>query len=137
MIFLILYKIKIKMTKRCQKCQLKFPTFGLSLGCPTHCKGCKSPEMFDVKNARCNEPGCKSQVSYGLLGFPPTKCSKHKDKEMINHRGNRCSEPGCKKTHCFYNSLTKEHYCYFHSDKTMLCINKPLYKRQSKIVIYF
>lgn len=125
------------MVKYCQKCNLKSPTFGIKGGYATHCKSCKHPDMIDVKNARCREPGCEKQPSYGLPGFPPTKCSKHKEKEMINHRGNRCAEPGCKKTHCFLNSITKDYYCYFHSNSNMICINKPLYKRQSKITIYF
>jgi hypothetical protein len=124
------------MTNKCEKCGLKYPVFGVILGRAERCKDCKTPEMFDVKNPRCQEVGCEKQTSYGFLGYRITHCSSHKKPGMINKRGNRCSYKSCKKTCCFRDKDNMT-YCYFHSNKKMVCINRPLYDRQSKMIIHF
>jgi len=124
------------MTVKCEKCGIKSPVFGRDRGRALRCKGCKTPDMVDVKNPRCQETGCQTQTSYGFLGYGITHCAKHKKPGMVNKRANRCSYFRCKKTWCFKDkdNLT---YCHFHSNKNMICINRSLSDRQSKTVIHF
>ena len=124
------------MPKMCEKCNSKYPTFGMPYGKPERCKGCKTPDMVDVKNPRCKEPGCNFQTSYGFSGWGITHCTSHKLAGMINLRANRCNMYKCKKTCCFKDKDNKT-FCYFHSNKNMTCINRSLYIRQSKVVIHF
>ena len=120
------------MGKICEKCLLKWPTFGYSPGKPRRCKQCKEPDMVDVKNIKCKELGCKSQPSYGFPDGKPICCAKHKVEGMNNLKDNRCYKPGCKKTPCFMEKNTQNFFCYLHSNKNMICSNQILYEKQAK-----
>ena len=64
-----------------------------------YCATCKEPEMIDVRNKKCEYPGCGSLNP--SFNYPDQTrgrfCGKHKEPEMINVRSKICEYPDCAK----------------------------------------
>jgi hypothetical protein len=54
-------------------------------------------DMEDVKNKRCNHPGCNKQPNFGIPGGRPTRCKMHATCDMEDIKHNQCDNQGCKK----------------------------------------
>jgi hypothetical protein len=77
--------------------------------------------MIDVKNPRCEDPGCKFQASFGVKGGKTTHCSIHKPPEMVNFKNPKCIEPGgCPRIPSFGPEGGKALYCAVHNKTGML-----------------
>ncbi len=63
----------------------------------TRCKEHQLPKMVDVKNKRCETPGCDKQPSYAEFGKPRAFCKDHKLPDMVNVINKRCQQSGCDK----------------------------------------
>ena len=70
-------------------------TFGLVLGCPTHCKKCKTDLMCNVIRKRCGK--CDERAMYGFEDGCPTCCGAHKEDGMWDVVSTLCDFRGCKK----------------------------------------
>ena len=54
--------------------------------------------MLDVKNKRCEHPGCPARASYGLPAKQATACAQHRTVGMIVQPRKKCSHPRCTNT---------------------------------------
>jgi hypothetical protein len=79
---------------KCLTCKTKEASFGLEGGRVVSCKGCKTPEMIDLKSKKCIV--CKKVASFGIEGGKATHCATHKSVIMINVKSRNCEV--CKKT---------------------------------------
>ena len=66
----------------------KFANFGLVEKKPTHCKGCKTDGMVDVKSKRC---ACGHQVTFGFYGGKAMCCNECKADGMVNVKSKTCA----------------------------------------------
>jgi hypothetical protein len=96
--------------KKCIKCKIKTPCFGLKGEKYTHCFNCKTDEMIDIKNKKCIK--CKvTRPTFGFENDDATHCVKCKLDNMINVLDKKClicniKQPvfgldGEKVSHCF------------------------------------
>ena len=65
----------------------KRPSFGIFGSQPECCKGCKTPEMINVKHKLCS---CGNHPIYGIKGSRPVCCKGCKTSEMINVKDKHC-----------------------------------------------
>jgi len=96
----------IQQRERCAECG-KRPSYGLEWGKPTHCAGCKTPAMTDVRSKRCAE--CPKQPAFGLEWGKATHCAGCKTPAMTNVISKRCAE--CDKIPAFGLEWGKATHC--------------------------
>lgn len=113
------------------KCGSARPNFGLPNDTrPTCCVKCKTQEMCDIMNNRCEEEGCTRQPSFGLPDDKATHCGKHKTTEMIRHtKLNMCKE--CSKSATFGTEGTKPEYCKQHKKENMVDLSHNKCKEEN------
>lgn len=91
------------------------PTFGREEHKPTHCKDCREPDMWDVKNAKCTI--CQVNIHrFGPPGGPRSHCFECKTSDMVNLVSRRCAE--CKTLASFGEEKLATH-CFTHKSPTM------------------
>jgi len=79
---------------KCIVCKTKRSNFSLEGNKASHCKGCATGDMIDVKNTKCIV--CKKkQPSFGYPQTSPNYCSKHKLKGMMFNPNKKCYEKKC------------------------------------------
>jgi hypothetical protein len=107
-------------------CPKRQSVYGLIGGRPTRCKIHKGPEMIDVKNPRCEDPGCKFQAHFGIAGGKKTHCSIHKPPEMVDVAHLKCiGLGGCPRGRTFGTEGGKALYCAKHKKDGMLDVKHP------------
>lgn len=62
---------------------------------PRFCARHKLPGMMDVRNRRCEEPGCTRQPSYGMEGQRRQFCFTHKRAGDVDVKSTRCVSGVC------------------------------------------
>ena len=98
------------------------PTFGLELGVPTHCKLCRSDDMFNVVCKRCDydDGKCKERALYGLEDSCPSRCREHKMPTMWDVVSKLCNYGGgCKNYPVYGLEQGRPTRCGEHNDDDM------------------
>ncbi len=82
---------------KCKNCE-KHACFNLAgekkgIYCKTH----KTPEMVNVKDKKCQHPGCdKVTPNFNVIGAKVgLYCASHKTPEMVDVKHPKCRHPGC------------------------------------------
>jgi hypothetical protein len=94
-------KVKEAMTKpasgsyycNVKGCPKRRSIYGPEGGKPSRCKIHKDPDMIDVVNKRCEDPGCKFHAIFGVAGGRKTHCRIHKPPETVDVVSAKCIEP--------------------------------------------
>jgi hypothetical protein len=86
------------------------------------CAAHKLKGMVDVRNAKCEEPGCIVNPSFNYEGMKPAvRCAAHKLKGMVDVRSAKCEEPGCMVRPGFnYEGMTPAVRCATHALVSMI-----------------
>lgn len=101
-----------------KRASFNYPDQKSGLFCSKH----KRSGMIDVKNTKCEEPGCIKQPSFN---YPEQtrgiRCSNHKQPGMIDVKSRKCQEPGCTKQPSFnYHGETQGIKCFSHKQPGMV-----------------
>jgi hypothetical protein len=122
-------------------CPRRRSVYGPEGGRPTRCKIHKDPEMIDVINKRCEEPGCKFHAIFGIMGGKKTHCRIHKPQETVNVVSKKCIERfarnrfaispgGCPRGPSFGTEGGKALYCAVHKKDGMVDVTHPRCKTE-------
>ena len=110
-------------SKRCEApgCKSKSPKFGPVGGLPKTATCCsdhgKLKGYVDLVQPRCNQDGCDTYASYGLLDGKPIRCIKHHDPTVhIDRKNTKCDQTGCGKRASFGLSGGKRIRCGSHRE---------------------
>jgi nitrite reductase/ring-hydroxylating ferredoxin subunit len=80
------------------------------------CSSCKTPEMVDVVNNRCEHEGCQKRPAFNVQGQKKRRfCGVHKLDGMVDVVSNRCEHEGCQKRPAFnVQGQKKGRFCREH-----------------------
>ena len=100
-------------------------SFGYEDKQPLFCKSHSEIGMIDVKNKKCEYPGCKTQPGFGILGERAKFCVKHKTEDMTDVSHKKCIYPECNvRARYEYLGETVPKYCSEHQLPDMVDIER-------------
>ena len=103
--------------------------FGYIHNEPLFCKLHSEDDMIDVKNKKCQSPGCTRAASFSVLGKKAQFCAEHKDKnkneKMINVSKKKCIDFGCDMIAYYgYQKDMIVKYCKIHQLEDMVNLKR-------------
>lgn len=98
-------------TKKCESGCGTIATYGIDK--VSHCKKCKTPEMQDLKHAKCKTCGIRACYGYDK----PEYCVSHKEKAMKILHSRLCKYHGCESQRNF--GFDKTEFCSMHKQEGM------------------
>lgn len=131
---------------KCKTCG-KRAIFGLEKGIGLYCKKCRPDDTYvDVKNKKCEFPGCTTRANYGIDS--QRFCVKHKGVNDTDIFHKKCKADNCPTRPSYGKVGGKPEYCFKHKPDNYVdvvsrfckqpnCLTRPAYgKPDSKIPEY-
>ena len=92
--------------------------------------------MVDVKNKRCEHPGCDSRPTFDIKGGKGRFCVTHKTAEMVDVKSKRCEHPGCNIRASYGKPGHPRSHCFQHREKGMIRRPNATCKKCKELAIW-
>ncbi len=124
---------------KCTQCAIR-ASYGLEGERPSRCAKHALPDMVNVKDKKCEHPGCLKQPAFNVEGEKNGRfCKEHSLPNMANVKDKKCEHPGCLKIPNFNIEGEKNgRFCKEHALPNMVdviskkcehsgCVTRPNY----------